>query len=161
MQYEYILTEGSHKNRANKKLVQKLKRLNPRLLDTEAHQAHHEVFEEVECLKCANCCKTTSPGMKERDVERLAKHLRMKPSAVIAAYMHLDSDGDYVFQTAPCPFLGPDNYCSVYESRPAACREYPHTNRKRFQQILNLSLRNTAVCPAVVKVFDKLREKHQ
>jgi len=158
MQYPQILEDGIHKKKANKKLVQKLRQMKPRQLDAEAHQAHDEVFEEIDCLKCANCCKTTSPGMKERDVERLAKHLRMRPSAVIETYMFLDSDGDYVFKSAPCPFLGADNYCSVYESRPTACREYPHTNRKRFQQILNLSLKNTEVCPAVVRVFDKLRE---
>lgn len=158
MQYLQILEEGRQKKKANKKQVQRLRKMNPRQLDAEAHKAHEEAFEEIDCLKCANCCKTTSPGMKERDVERLAKHLRMRPSAVIEAYMHLDSDGDYVFRSAPCPFLGADNYCSVYESRPAACREYPHTNRKRFQQILNLSLKNTEVCPAVVRVFDKLRE---
>ena len=158
MQYRQILDEGSKKKKSNKNLVHKLKDLNHRKLDALAHQAHEEAFEEIDCLKCANCCKTTSPGMKERDVERLAKHLRMRPSQVIETYMFLDSDGDYVFKHAPCPFLGSDNYCSVYESRPTACREYPHTNRKRFQQILNLSLKNTEVCPAVVKVFDKLGE---
>jgi Fe-S-cluster containining protein len=158
MQYRQILEEGAKMKKANKRLVQKLKSINHRKLDTEAHLAHEEVFEDIDCLKCANCCKTTSPGMKERDIERLAKHLRMRPSKVIETYMFQDSDGDYVFKSAPCPFLGTDNYCSVYENRPTACREYPHTNRKRFQQILNLSLKNTEVCPAVVKVFDKIRE---
>jgi Fe-S-cluster containining protein len=97
--------------------------------------------------------------MHDKDVERLAKHLKLKPSEVVEQYMELDKDGEYVFRSAPCPFLGVDNYCSVYESRPLACREYPHTNRKRFYQILNLSVKNTEVCPAVVRVFENL-EKH-
>ncbi|MCH2215792.1 MAG: YkgJ family cysteine cluster protein [Flavobacteriales bacterium] len=158
MEYGQILLQGSHKNKANKKLLGKLRKLKSNRLDRQAQKAHDEAFEEIDCLKCANCCKTTSPGMKERDVERLAKHLRERPSAVIEAYMVLDSDGDYVFKSAPCPFLGGDNYCSVYEARPNACREYPHTNRKRFHQLLNLTLKNTEICPAAVKVFDRLGE---
>ena len=160
VEYHQLLEEGKSKKKINRKLVQRLKKSKPKDLDSVTHDAHEEAFEEINCLKCANCCKTTSPGMNERDVDRLAKHLRLRPSEVIDRYMVLDNEGDYVFRSAPCPFLGADNYCSVYESRPNACREYPHTNRKRFHQILNLSLKNTEVCPAVVKVFDALREKY-
>ncbi len=155
------LGKGAGQYNLNKALVQKLKKSKPRDLDTEVEVFHDEVFEAVDCLKCANCCKTTSPGMKDRDVERLARHLRLRPAQVIDKYMALDADGDYVFRSAPCPFLAADNYCSVYESRPTACREYPHTNRKRFYQILDLSLKNTEVCPAVVKVFEKLQHKYK
>ncbi len=98
--------------------------------------------------------------MHDKDVERLARNLRMKPVEVIEKYMEMDTDGEYVFRSAPCPFLGADNYCSVYESRPLACREYPHTNRKRFYQVLDLSVQNTAVCPAVVRIFEKLRDAY-
>lgn len=140
----------------NIKLVRNLKRLKPKDLDHITHEAHDEAFERIDCLTCANCCKTTSPGMTERDVSKLSKHLRMKPSKLIDEYMHKDDDGEYVFKGAPCPFLDDDNSCSVYVSRPLACREYPHTNRKRFFQVLDLSLKNTEVCPAVVQVFDKL-----
>ena len=160
VEYHQLLEEGKSKKKINRKLIQRLKKSKPKDLDSVAHEAHDEAFEEIDCLNCANCCKTTSPGMNERDVDRLAKHLRLRPSEVIDRYMVLDEEGEYVFRSAPCPFLGADNYCSVYESRPNACREYPHTNRKRFHQILNLSLKNTEVCPAVVKVFDALREKY-
>jgi Fe-S-cluster containining protein len=158
MEYDDVLRSGINKKRANKKLAVKLKKLKPNKLDDQVHTAHDEVFEEIDCLKCANCCKTTSPGMKERDVERLSKHLKVRPSELVEQHMVLDADGDYVFRAAPCPFLGDDNYCSVYEARPLACREYPHTNRKRFHQIIPLTIKNTEICPAVVKVLDKLRE---
>lgn len=146
--------------RDNKALVAALKRRRPADLDAVTEELHHAAFEKIDCLQCANCCKTTSPGMKERDVERIAKHLKKRPAEVIEQYMTLDSDGEYIFRSAPCPFLGADNYCSIYESRPAACREYPHTNRRRFHQILDLSLRNTLVCPAVANVFEGLRQKY-
>lgn len=140
----------------NKVLVEKLKRLKPKSLDGEVHQFHDEVFEKIDCLTCANCCKTTSPAIYERDIDRLSKHLKIKPSQLITQYLRKDEDNDYVFIAAPCPFLGNDNYCSVYESRPLACREYPHTNRKRFYQVLDISLKNTTICPAVASIFEKL-----
>lgn len=144
----------------NQLLVKKLKKSKPKNLDDNAHDAHDAAFENIDCLQCANCCKTTSPIFYDRDIDRLAKHLKMKPSTFVAQYLHLDEVGDYVLNTAPCPFLDYENYCMVYESRPAACKEYPHTNRKRFYQILDLSLKNTEICPAVATVFEALREKY-
>lgn len=158
MDYEGILQAGAAKLKENKKIANKLKRTKPKKLDSIVHGLHDEVFEEIDCLSCANCCKTTSPAIHDRDVDRLAKHLKVKPSKLIKDYLELDNDGDYVFRLAPCPFLGTDNYCSVYEARPLACREYPHTNRKRFYQVLDLSVKNTEICPAVVKIFDGIWE---
>ena len=106
---------------------------------------HDEAFENIDCLTCANCCKTTSPIFYQRDIERLAKHFRIRPSEFIEQYLHIDEDNDYVLNTAPCPFLDSENYCMVYDSRPTACREYPHTNRKRMQQIFDLTLKNAAL----------------
>ncbi len=160
MEVAETLREGLAHRQLNSSLVKRLKKSKPKNLDQVATDLHYEAFEQIDCLTCANCCKTTSPGMNDRDVDRLAKHLRVKPASLIAQHMELDTDGQYVFRSAPCPFLGADNYCSVYESRPAACREYPHTNRRRFYQLLDLSLKNTEVCPAVVKIFDGLRSKY-
>lgn len=159
MDVEKVLLQGQSNFSENKKIVDKLKKSKPKHLDDVVHALHEEVFEETDCLSCANCCKTTSPGMHDRDVDRLAKFLKMKAADVIQQYMHLDSDGEYVFHSAPCPFLDEDNHCTVYSARPLACREYPHTNRKRFYQVLDLSLKNTAICPAVVKIFEKLQSK--
>jgi Fe-S-cluster containining protein len=141
----------------NKTLVKRLKKSRPKNLDSKVHQLHDETFEKIDCLECANCCKTTSPAISERDIDRLSKHLRMKPSKLIEQYLELDADNDYVFRSAPCPFLDHENYCMVYESRPLACREYPHTNRKRFYQVLDLSLKNTEICPAVADIFEGLK----
>jgi len=142
----------------NKGLVKQLKKTKPKNLDDKVHRLHDEAFENIDCLACANCCKTTSPTFYERDIDRLAKHLKIKPSEFIKQYLKIDEDGDYVLTTAPCPFLDYENYCMVYDSRPTACREYPHTNRKRFYQILDLSLKNTEICPAVADVFEGLKK---
>lgn len=143
----------------NKALIKKLKKSKPKSLDNTVHQLHDEAFEKIDCLECANCCKTTSPAIYERDIDRLAKHLKIKPSKLIEEYLVKDEDNDYVFKSAPCPFLDYENYCMIYESRPLACREYPHTNRKRFFQVLDISLTNTLICPAVASIFEELRHK--
>ena len=143
---------------ANKLFLKKIKNRKVRNLDDVFHTAHEEVFEKVDCLTCANCCKTTSPIFYQKDIERVAKRLRMKPYEFTEKYLRIDEDKDYVLKQAPCPFLGSDNYCSVYEDRPTACREYPHTNRKNMYQILDLTYKNTLVCPAVLQIVDEVKK---
>lgn len=83
----------------------------------------------------------------------------MKPSVFIDTYLRIDEDNDYVLQSVPCPFLGGDNYCSIYDVRPKACAEFPHTDRKKFQQISNLTLKNVEICPAAYKIVEKMTEQ--
>lgn len=143
----------------NKAVLDKLKQAkNKGKVDALFHTAHEQAFEEIDCLQCANCCKTTSPLLLSADIERLAASQRMRPADFTEKYLLLDEDGDYVFKSAPCPFLASDNYCLVYDDRPKACREYPHTNRKKMQGILALTLRNTLVCPAVVRVLELIKQ---
>ncbi|MGQ1889587.1 YkgJ family cysteine cluster protein [Thermophagus sp. OGC60D27] len=144
----------------NKAFLKKVGRRKPKDLDEVVHRLHEETFQEVNCLECANCCKTTSPIIIDRDIDRIAKHLKIKPSELIHQYLKLDEEGDYVFREAPCPFLMDDNYCLIYDVRPRACREYPHTDRKRFHQILNLTWRNTLVCPAVLDIVERLKKEY-
>ena len=148
-------------SRDNKDFLDKLKRRAPRNLDDMFHTAHEEAFEKIDCLSCANCCKTTSPIFYQKDIERLAKRLRMRPGEFIDKYLRIDEDKDYVLTRSPCPFLGADNYCAVYEDRPAACREYPHTNRKNMYQVLDLAYKNTLVCPAVLQIVEVIKKKYR
>ena len=132
----------------NKKRLEKM--------DDEIHFLHEEVSACTDCLECANCCRSLGPAIYDRDIERIAKALKMKPSEVVSTYLRVDEDGDYVFQSMPCPFLMPDNYCSIYENRPKACREYPHTDRRKFSQIYKLTVKNTSTCPIAYQVLSKL-----
>ncbi len=146
------------KRQENKSYFAKLKKRRPSDLDDIVHNLHYEAFEEIDCLKCANCCKSISPIITYKDIERIAKHLRQKPSVIIEQYFVIDEDDDYVFKKTPCPFLMDDNMCLIYESRPKACKEYPHTDRKRFYQILNITLKNIEVCPVVYKVVEGIKQ---
>ncbi len=141
------------------KVFQKWKKHPPRNLDAAIHEIHEDVFAQTDCLQCANCCKTTSPIFYARDIEKAASFLKMKPRQFVDTYLHLDADGDYVLNVAPCPFLQSDNSCAIYAYRPAACREYPHTNRKRFYQILDLTLKNTFICPAAFQIVEILKRE--
>jgi uncharacterized protein len=157
----HFKAQSANRSKENRLFLEKLRKRKPADLDQVTLDLHQKAFSHIDCLDCANCCKTTSPILIDRDIDRLAKRLKMKPSQVVEQYLRLDEEGDYVFTQAPCPFLMPDNYCMVYEDRPRACREYPHTNRKRFHQILRLTFRNTLVCPAVLEVVEGLKEKYK
>ena len=127
-------------------------------MDREIAELHHETEAEIDCLTCGNCCRSLGPMILAKDVDAMCRSLRMKPADFIEKYLKTDEDKDMVFKMMPCPFLGDDNYCSVYENRPKACREYPHTDRKKFYQIFELSMKNAAICPIVFRVLEKLKE---
>ena len=147
------------KHNENKKFFAKLKKKPPKKLDDIMQDLHDEEFRQTDCLECANCCKTTGPLFTDKDVERIAKFFKMKPQKFEEEYLRKDEDGDLVLQQVPCTFLGTDNYCSIYEVRPKACREYPHTDRKKFQQISNLTLKNVAICPAAYNIVEKMKQR--
>ncbi|MBV4359536.1 YkgJ family cysteine cluster protein [Pinibacter aurantiacus] len=117
---------------------------------------HEEAFTHVDCLQCANCCKTYSPRFKTPDIKRISKHLKLKEGDFIEKYLRLDSDGDYVVKQSPCPFLGSDNYCSIYEVRPSDCERFPYTNEDVILKRMNITLKNSTFCPAVFYVLEKL-----
>ncbi len=152
-----ILTDKTRSD--TEALLKKLKKKKPKDLDNIVHGLHIEAFSKFNCLDCANCCKTIGPRLTKMDIDRMAKNLKIKSSDFTEKYVITDEDGDFVFHDHPCPFLLPDNYCMVYESRPKACREYPHTDRKRFYQILDLSHKNCETCPVVYEIFEELKQK--
>ena len=154
---EAFQKKAADRNKANKIFLTSLIKQDPRKTDNLFHDAHEQVFSETDCLKCANCCKTTSPIFYQTDIERVSKSLRMKPGVFIEKYLRMDEDGDYVLKSSPCPFLDEENYCSVYDDRPKACREYPHTDRKKIYQIMELTHKNTLVCPAVLQIVERVQ----
>ncbi|WP_405410374.1 YkgJ family cysteine cluster protein [Maribacter sp. Asnod1-A12] len=150
--------KAKEKHNENKKFFVKLRKKPPKNLDYIMQELHEAEFERTDCLTCANCCKTTGPLFTNADVERISKSFRMKPQKFIETYLRIDEENDYVLQQTPCTFLGADNYCSIYDVRPKACREFPHTDRKKFQQISNLTLKNVAICPAAFNIVEEMKK---
>jgi Fe-S-cluster containining protein len=143
----------------NKKYFDKLKKKTPKNLDYVMQDIHDAEFKKTNCLNCANCCKTTGPLFTLADIERISKFLRQKPQQFILQYLRIDEDRDYVLQSVPCAFLDHENACIIYEVRPKACREFPHTDRKKFQQITDLTLKNLAICPATYNIVGEMKKK--
>ena len=143
----------------NKKFFDKLKKKTPKNLDYVMQELHEAEFKRTDCLQCANCCKTTGPLFTSADIERIAKHLKQKPQQFIDQYLRIDEDNDYVLQLVPCTFLGADNACFIYDVRPKACREFPHTDRKKFQQIADLTKKNVEICPAAYNIVEAMKKK--
>lgn len=156
---EQLPQKAQEKHAENKKFFARLKKRPPKDLDYTMQTLHTAEFERTDCLTCANCCKTTGPLFTNVDIERIAKYFRLKPSQFIEQYLRVDEENDYVLQQVPCAFLGVDNYCSIYDVRPKACREFPHTDRKKFHQISNLTLKNVAICPAAFNIVEEMKKK--
>lgn len=156
MNLENHSQKAKQRQTEHKKFLAQIKNKPPKDFDRKMGEIHDEIFGKIDCLNCANCCTTTGPLFTQKDIERLSNLFRMKPSQFIDKYLRIDEENDYVLQSVPCPFLGSDNYCSVYEHRPKACREYPHTDRKKFYQINPLTLKNTLICPAAYEVVEKM-----
>ncbi|MBT4996517.1 MAG: YkgJ family cysteine cluster protein [Hellea sp.] len=147
-------TQKAHRN-----FFIKLRKKTPKNLDAIMEKLHDDEFKKSDCLQCANCCKTTSPIFTNKDIERISKSFRIKTRQFIDNYLNVDEDQDYVLKSSPCTFLADDNTCTIYDVRPKACKEYPHTNRKRFEKISELTLKNVSICPATFNIVEALRAK--
>ena len=150
---------ASEKNEETKSYFKKLKKRSPKRLDVLMQDLHDKEFSRTNCLNCANCCKTTSPIFTDKDISRISKYLKMKEAIFIDQFLHRDEDDFMVLKGVPCVFLQEDNQCFIYNVRPKACSEYPHTNRKKFIQLTGLTLKNTEICPAVYNIVEDLKKK--
>lgn len=145
--------QAKEKQKVYKRVLEKGNR--NKMLDA-LPRLHEEAFSHIDCLQCANCCKNYSPRFKNPDIKRIAKVLRLKEGDLVARYLRLDEDGDYVVKQSPCPFLAPDNTCNIYDDRPSDCRRYPYTDEDVLLKRVNLTLKNTTVCPATFAVLEQL-----
>jgi Fe-S-cluster containining protein len=158
MNYEAFQQRASGKKEQFRKTLRQLCKMKDNQVDQLFHEAHEEAFQEIDCLECAGCCTHVGPRWTRQDIKRVSKLMKMKEADFEAAYLKIDEDDDYVFQSMPCPFLQKDNHCMIYEKRPKACREYPHTDRNKMKQLLGLTIKNSSCCPAVEKMLDGISE---
>ena len=156
---EKLLQNWEKKSAERQKLYRNyLNRVSKNEVLRKQAEIDEEAFAKIDCLECANCCKNYSPRFKTPDIKRLSKHLRMKESDFIEQYLRVDEDGDFVTQSSPCPFLGDDNHCSIYEARPSDCRRFPYTDEDVLIKRKELTLKNSTFCPITYYVLEKLME---
>lgn len=155
---EELPKKAKDKEKENRKLFKKLKKKPPKHLDNLMVELHEAEFEKTDCLSCGNCCKTTAPILNDQDIARIAKHLKMKEQKFIEEYVDIGEGHEFSFKNIPCTFLGHENECLIYDVRPKACREYPHTNRRRFYQLERITIENTTICPATFNIMEALKK---
>jgi Fe-S-cluster containining protein len=151
--------ERVRRNRRSFRLfLSRLQKQSPRGLDKIAETVNKEVWREVDCLTCANCCKTMSPTYNRKDIQRISAHLGMKPSELKEKWLVQDIDGDWLNQSEPCQFLDlKTNMCSIYEVRPDDCAGFPHITKKKMVDYMHVHKQNVEYCPATYKMVEKMK----
>lgn len=144
-----------------KSFLGKLEKKPPRGLDTIAEQVDAEVWPEVDCLSCGNCCKTMTPTFKRKDIIRISAHLQMTPSAFQEKWLTYDKkDDDWINKKQPCQFLDlKTNMCSIYEVRPADCAGFPYLKKKKMTDYIHVHQQNIEYCPATYRMVEKLMDR--
>ena len=99
------LRSFKQKVRYNKKafrsFLSKLLREQPRGLDKMTAALEPEIWKEVDCLTCANCCKTMSPTFTKKDIKRISQHFGQTPEEFTKQWLRKDRIGDMLNKTEP------------------------------------------------------------
>ena len=127
-------------------------------LDALVHEITDEVSSQIDCTKCANCCKQIAPVLDKDDISGFASGLKMPVPEFKEKYLteSEDTPSKHKFNELPCPFLK-DNLCSNYECRPSDCVSYPHIHKEDFVSRLWGVVDNYAICPIVFNVYEWLK----
>lgn len=133
----------------------------PANLDNLMEQTEKEVWENVSCLSCANCCKAMSPTYSIKDIKRISDYLGMKPKAFKEKWLYMDKrNRDWMNKSRPCQFLDlTTNMCTIYEVRPKDCADFPHFHRRPSTDYFYIHKQNIEHCPATMLLIEKLRTK--
>lgn len=144
-----------------RKFLNRLEKIKPDGLNKIAKAVDKEVWSEVSCLNCANCCKAMTPTFTRKDINRIAAHFNQSAASFTEKWLFKEPDGgDIVNKQQPCQFLNlKDNKCSIYEIRPDDCRSFPHHGKKNFAEWTHIYKQNIEHCPATYKLVEKMREK--
>lgn len=154
------LNELHRIKKRNSELLNTIDNLDNKLIEELFQKNHNLVFQKLNCLDCANCCRNYSPIIEQDDIPKLLKALGISFAELFANYLEMDADGDFVFKMKPCPMLNlENNECSIYENRPKACAEYPHTDMKNIKSHLDLVETNALICPAVDKILERIESQ--
>jgi Fe-S-cluster containining protein len=118
---------GEKKREENTRFRKSMKSHSDRLLRRIAQ----DIEEQIDCTACANCCRVATVRLSERDIERLARHLRISHARFLADYTAESATEGRILRRDPekgCVFLS-GNDCTVYEARPDICQRFPHLVR--------------------------------
>lgn len=144
-----------------KRFLNKLSKNRPKGLHQVAAVKDQQVWSEIDCLACANCCRTMSPTFTSKDIKRIAGHMNISEKHFKEKWLLKDDEGDWVNKIQPCQFLNlDDNKCSIYEVRPQDCAGFPHHHKKPMMEYVHVYQQNVTFCPATYKFVEKIKEHY-
>lgn len=147
-----------HRRKEFLSFLSKIKRNPPKNLDLIAAKVDQDVWKEVDCLKCANCCKVMTPTYTAKDIKRIALHLEMSVPQMKEKWLKKEKGtGDWINQSTPCQFLDMNtNMCGIYDVRPVDCSGFPHLPKKKMIEYIHVHKQNIDMCPATFKMVEKM-----
>ena len=153
-------SKARHNKRRLRRFLTVLEKTSPRKLGAATLAADKAVWQEVDCLSCANCCKTMSPTYTPADIKRISAHLKMTPQEFKDKWLYYEkSEGDWMNKSQPCQFLDlSTNKCGIYEVRPADCAGFPHHTKKRMLDYIHVYKQNVEYCPATYKMVERMMD---
>lgn len=157
------LLKFKKKFESNKKVfrsfITRTEKKQPESLEILSEEKDKEVWAQIDCLGCANCCKVMSPTYTFQDIKRISAHLGMRPKDFKEKWLYLDKrDNDWMNKSRPCQFLDlKTNMCSIYEVRPADCAGFPHLTKKPVPDFMHVHKQNIEYCPATLLFVEKLK----
>lgn len=153
--------KARHQKLALKRFLSKVEKNPPEKLYSLMHALDKEVWKEIDCLSCANCCKTMTPTFTFKDIKRIAAYLNMSPAAFRKKWLTYEKrDKDWVNSKQPCQFLDlQTNKCTIYPVRPADCAGFPHFKKKQPDLYMHVHQQNITYCPATFLLVKKMKDR--
>ena len=144
-----------------RRFLSKIEKNPPKKLDQLTTIVEKEVWKEVNCLTCANCCKTMTPTYTAKDMNRISSHFEMTVQEFKDKWLYKErSSGDWMNRKTPCQFLDlKTNMCTIYEIRPADCAGFPHLPKRKMVEYMHVHKQNLEYCPATYRMVEKMMEK--
>jgi Fe-S-cluster containining protein len=156
-----IRLEGDKKRKENERFRRHMKAHDHS--DRILRRIAEGIEEQIDCTQCANCCKVATVTINDRDVERLARWLRLTPAKFLAGYTVESAEEGRILRRsaeAGCVFLE-GHACSVYEARPETCQRFPHVVRgsgsiaSRMWQFID----RACYCPIVYNSLEAFKDE--
>lgn len=145
--------------RSYRSFLNKMEKDPPKGLNKLVSLVEKEVWKDVDCLSCANCCKKMTPTFTKQDLKRISAHFDQTPEAFSKQWLKKDSNNDMVNRSQPCQFLNPaDNKCSIYAIRPVDCSGFPHLSKKKWSDYAHVHKQNIDHCPATFRMVEKIKK---
>ncbi len=154
----YFWKKVNGRKRAFRRFLTRLEKNTPRGIDKLAAETEKEVWQEVDCMRCGNCCKTMTPTYTSKDIKRIATHLQMTAADFKEKWLYKEkSSGDWLNKSTPCQFFDRQTHeCSIYAVRPADCAGFPHLAKKKMTDYIHVHKQNIELCPATFKLVEKM-----